>query len=118
MYWPWEALSVFGVSSVFDCRGWVLGHDVLKWRLVCFGFVGGECLWNVLLYFCVVAELSVCMQQLWYVLCMHLYVFKYGFVYVCVTDRLELLAKLLVKVGGLLQSGLQGGDLLLFNLQS
>ena len=33
------------------------------------------------------------------------------------TDRLELLAKLLVEVGGLLQSGLQGGDLLLFDLQ-
>lgn len=35
----------------------------------------------------------------------------------CVTDRLELLAQLLVEVRGLLQSGLQGGDLLLFNLQ-
>lgn len=33
------------------------------------------------------------------------------------THRLELLAKLLIEVRGLLKSGLQGSDLLLFNLQ-
>ena len=36
---------------------------------------------------------------------------------ICLSYRLEFLAKLLVEVGRLLQSGLQGGDLLLFNLQ-
>lgn len=37
---------------------------------------------------------------------------------ILVTDCLELLAKLLVEVGRLLQPGLQGGNLLLFNLQT
>ena len=36
---------------------------------------------------------------------------------VCESNRLELLAQLLVEVGGLLQSSLQGGDLLLLDLQ-
>lgn len=58
MYWPSEALCVFSVSSVLDCRGRILGHAVLKGRLVCFGLVGGQCLVNVLLYwvFCVLAD--------------------------------------------------------------
>lgn len=65
MYWPSEALCVFSVSSVLDCRGRILGHAVLKGRLACFGFVGGQCWRNVLLYciLCVVVERSICMQH-------------------------------------------------------
>ncbi len=79
-------------------------------KLLCFGFFGGEWLWTVYCGWHLNATHpnTVCLV----VLC-----FKEWCVHVCVADRLELLAKLLVEVRGLLQSGLQGGDLLLFNLQ-
>lgn len=47
----------------------------------------------------------------------HLYEAKNDLFRRRVTDRLELLAKLLVEIRRLLQSGLQGSDLLFLNLQ-
>lgn len=87
---------------------WISAHVVLKWGLVCFGFVWGG----------VFSEFLQNLHLTHPKYAVYIIVHVFLFLRLHITDRLQLLAKLLVEVRGFLQSGLEGGDLLLFNLQS